>query len=117
MSLAALVSEAKALAATFAAMRHGLSLGNRPLVLLTAAEQMSADELAAMSMTPEQGRQKLAAWVALQDDEARWSTNSRHQLVPDASHYIQFDRPDVVARAVRDVVDSIRNSVPLQHEE
>jgi len=28
--------------------------------------------------------------------------------VRDATHYIQFDRPDVVIRAVRAVVDSVR---------
>ena len=68
-----------------------------------------------MSMTPEQGHRKLAAWIALQDEIAGWSTNSRHELVRDSSHYIQFDRPDVVTRAVREVVDSIRSSTPLAH--
>jgi len=28
--------------------------------------------------------------------------------VPDATHYIQFDRPDVVVAAVRTVVDTVR---------
>ena len=51
-----------------------------------------------------------AEWLALQDDEAGWSTNSRHEIVRDASHYIQFDRPDVVVRAVHDVVNAARSS-------
>ena len=39
-------------------------------------------------------------WKELQADEATWSSCSRHQLVSDSSHYIQFDRPDVVIKAV-----------------
>jgi hypothetical protein len=30
--------------------------------------------------------------------------------VPNASHYTQFDRPDVVTAAVRDVVARVRNT-------
>jgi pimeloyl-ACP methyl ester carboxylesterase len=48
------------------------------------------------------------AWKALHDEEAAWSTHSRHELVPDATHYIQLDRPDVVIRAVREVVGAVR---------
>jgi pimeloyl-ACP methyl ester carboxylesterase len=113
IALPALVSEAKALPATFASTRQGPRLGSRPLIVLTATAEMSNEELQAMSMTPEQGRQKLAAWITLQDEIAAWSTDSRHELVRDSSHYIQFDHPDVVVRAVREVVDSIRSSVPL----
>lgn len=114
ISLPALVSEAKALPATFATLQRP-RLGARPLIVLTAMAEMSAEELQAMSMTSEQGRQKLAAWITLQDEITGWSTNSRHELVRDSSHYIQFDRPDVVVRAVREVVDSIRSSTPLAH--
>ena len=32
----------------------------------------------------------------------------RNEVVPDASHYIQLDRPDVVIKAVREVVDAVR---------
>ena len=43
------------------------------------------------------------------DDEATWSSHSRHEIVPDATHYIRLDRPDVVINAVREVVDAVRN--------
>lgn len=115
IALPALVSETKALPATFATTRQGPRLGSRPLIVLTAMAEMSAEELQSMSMTPEQGRQKLAAWLALQNEIATWSTDTRHELVRDSSHYIQFDRPDVVVGAVREIVDSIRSSAPLAH--
>jgi pimeloyl-ACP methyl ester carboxylesterase len=109
-SLAALTREARALPATFAALRPASHLGNRPLVVLTAAAPKPAAELAAMDLTAEQGRRREAEWLALQDEEAGWSTNSRHEVIRDASHYIQFDRPDLVVRAVRDVVHAVRSS-------
>jgi len=49
-----------------------------------------------------------AAWETLQADEATWSIGGQHQRVPNASHYIQFDRPAVVIAAVRDVVARVR---------
>jgi hypothetical protein len=76
--------------------------------VLTAASPLPAEERAAMSMTPEQDAARLAAWIELQGELARWSTASRHALVVGASHYIQFDRPDVVIRAARHVVESVR---------
>ncbi len=44
----------------------------------------------------------------MHDDEASWSSRSQHILVSDASHDIQFFRPDLVIAAVRSVVDSVR---------
>jgi hypothetical protein len=75
-------------------------------------------------MTREQlGRLRTAAY-ALMVDEATWSTQSRHEVVADASHYIQFDRPDLVISAVREVVASVRGGrspeseqTPLTHVE
>lgn len=32
------------------------------------------------------------------------------ELVPDARHYIQFDRPDVVIAAMRSVVEKVRTT-------
>jgi hypothetical protein len=42
---------------------------------------------------------------------ASWEVAMRHRVdrvVPDASHYIQFDRPDVVIGAVWEVVATVR---------
>jgi pimeloyl-ACP methyl ester carboxylesterase len=44
----------------------------------------------------------------MHDDQATWSRHARHEIVPGASHYIQFDRPAVVVRATREVVDAVR---------
>jgi hypothetical protein len=47
-------------------------------------------------------------WKELNLDEASWSTRSRQQDVPDSQHYIQFQRPDLVIGAVREVLEKAR---------
>ena len=83
-------------------------LGNRPLVVLTHSERTSANDLQQMALTPEQGERMDAVWRTLHDEEATWSTRSRHEIVPLSSHYIQFDQPQAVIAAVRDVVEQVR---------
>jgi pimeloyl-ACP methyl ester carboxylesterase len=85
-------------------------LGDRPLVVLTATRKLSPDELQAAGMSQEQEIQMQTLWNQLQADLATWSTRSRHEIVPDASHTIQFDRPEVVIKAVREVVINVRKT-------
>ncbi|MDQ6830923.1 MAG: alpha/beta hydrolase, partial [Gemmatimonadota bacterium] len=86
-SLGGAIREASALPATFATAGHLRTLGDRPLVVLTATKQMPDATLKAQKMTKEQGAKMQAAWKDLHNDEASWSTRSRHELVPDATHY------------------------------
>jgi len=80
------------------------TLGDRPLVVLTAGEPYPKEMLAATGLTPAEAAHMQETWRELHLDEARWSTRSRQELVPDSGHFIQDKRPDVVIRAVRDVV-------------
>jgi pimeloyl-ACP methyl ester carboxylesterase len=108
-SLAPALKELKALPATLAAAGQHRQLGDRPLVVLTAMAPTPEAALESAGMTREQGDRMRVAWKALHDEEATWSTRSRHELVPDATHYIQLDRPDVVISAVREVVGAVRS--------
>jgi pimeloyl-ACP methyl ester carboxylesterase len=103
-SLAPLIREALGAENTLQVAGRWHDLGRRPLVVLTGAKPHSAADLKAAHLTPDQDVRLLTVWRELHDDEATWSQRSRHQLVPDASHYIQFDRPDVVIAAVREVI-------------
>jgi pimeloyl-ACP methyl ester carboxylesterase len=47
----------------------------------------------------------------MHNEEASWSSAGEHQVLPDATHYIQRDRPDVVIAAVRRVVARLRTPV------
>jgi pimeloyl-ACP methyl ester carboxylesterase len=107
-SLGSMLKESDALDTTMAQAGAFRQLGDRPIVVLTANKPMEKDAMAQLKITPDQAAKFQALWRTLHDEEASWSSRSRHELVPDATHYIQFDRPDVVIRAVREVVDSVR---------
>lgn len=111
-SLKAAVNETDALDETLAEAGTFRQLGNRPLCVLTSMAPLPAGALAAMKMTPEQGRKFKDLWKKMHDEEAAWSTSNQHQLIPDAGHYIQFDRPAIVTAAINSVVATVRNDNP-----
>jgi pimeloyl-ACP methyl ester carboxylesterase len=80
-------------------------LGSKPLYVLTSAKPASDEERRALNATTDMARQHQRVWEQLHRDEATWSTVSRHELLPDAGHCIQCDRPDAVAAAVQWVMD------------
>ena len=107
-SLASGLRETKALSATFASAQLSRRFGSRPIVVLSAMAEVPAAEREKQHMSVAQTERLRAAWKELQEDETTWSTRARHVLVRDAGHYIQFDRPDVVVAAVREVVCAVR---------
>ncbi|MFH0785075.1 MAG: alpha/beta hydrolase [Pseudomonadota bacterium] len=109
-SLGSMLKELLSMDQTLSEARTFRQLGNRPAYILTSTAPFSQEVLAALKLTPEQGRQYQELWKGMHDEVASWSSNSRHQLVPNASHYIQFDRPDVVIEAVRSVVNDVRST-------
>lgn len=84
------------------------SFGNRPLIVLTAMAPFKPEQLKGLGLKAEQGDAFKQEWKKLHTEQAAFSTRGRQQLVPDATHYIQIDRPDVVIAAVKEVVDQVR---------
>jgi pimeloyl-ACP methyl ester carboxylesterase len=75
-----------------------VDFGSKPLIVVTA------------------GSEHDAAWMTAQDKLAALSTNSRHDVVADATHAsLVLDETDAASasQAVRDVVASVRTSRPL----
>jgi pimeloyl-ACP methyl ester carboxylesterase len=107
-SLRPMLDEQAAIDETFNAAGALRSLGERPLVVLTAAAPMQAADLAALQLTSEQGQRLQAVWFELHDDETSWSSRGRQIRLEDSHHYIQFERPAAVIDAVREVVNDIR---------
>lgn len=107
-SMSAAIKEADAVDATEEEAGRLRTLGDRPLVVLTGMKPFPEDALKALKATRAQGDRYQAMWKQMHDEEASWSTRSRHQVVPDASHFIQFDRPDVVIAAVKEIVGQVR---------
>jgi len=80
------------LPASLAEARAVHSLGDRPLVVVTAA------------------RDAMAGWLPLQDRMVTLSTNSRHRVVPYTHEGLVMDQAAarISAQAIRDVVRAVR---------
>ena len=112
-SIPGMVAEAQSMDSTMAEAGRARSLGDRPLVVLTALKPISDQQLAATGMTREAAGRMRAVWDTLHAEEAAFSTRSERIRLEDASHYIQFDRPDVVIGAIRSVVATVRGPKAL----
>jgi hypothetical protein len=80
-------------------------LGERPLVVLTAAAPVQTTD--GRWATSEQGQRLRAVWFSC-TTRTSWSARGRQVRLDDSHHYIQFERPDAVIDAVREVVADIR---------
>jgi pimeloyl-ACP methyl ester carboxylesterase len=107
-SVRAVLDEEQGIATTMAEAGQLRELGERPLVVLTAMKPYPEALLKEMQLTVAQGAQIQHVWAEMHDDQASWSRHSRSETLTDSSHYIQFDRPDVVVKAVSDVVEQVR---------
>jgi pimeloyl-ACP methyl ester carboxylesterase len=108
LSIVELRREVEALPSTMRAAAAHRSLGDRPLVVLTPELGQDSASLRTNGVTASEGRALQLVSQELTLDQSTWSRRGRRELVPGASHYIQFDRPDVVIRAVREVVQAVR---------
>ena len=108
-SLRPMLGELAAIDETFREAGALRSLGDRPLVVLTADAPLAAADLATLGLTHEQGEQLQAVWFDLHRDEASWSSRGRETRLEDSHHYIQFERPDAVIDAVGAVVACVRS--------
>jgi pimeloyl-ACP methyl ester carboxylesterase len=79
------------------------NFGDKPLIVLTRST-----ELANPGFTAEQNVAINRAWKVGHDKLAAISTRGSNMVVPDSSHYIQFDQPQAVVDAVRRAVTEIR---------
>lgn len=107
-SLGSAFKEQDAFEQTLAEAGTFRQFGDRPVFVLTAMKPYSAQDIADWEISAEQAKQGPEMWKQMHEEIAAWSSQSLHQLVPDASHYIQFDSPDIVIAAVRSVVEQIR---------
>lgn len=107
-SLGPMLKESEAFEQTLAEAGTFLELGDRPLFVLTSTAPFPEQAIADLNITAEQAKQHHEIWKQMHEEQTTWSSHSQHQLVPDAGHYIQFDRPDIVIAAVRSVVEKVR---------
>jgi pimeloyl-ACP methyl ester carboxylesterase len=107
-SLAPMLEEATAISQTMQAAGELRALGDRPVIVLTATAPIDDQTLRAMEITRPQAERFQQEWVVMQREEAAWSSRGTERQFKDATHYIQYDRPDAVIAAVGEVVESVR---------
>jgi pimeloyl-ACP methyl ester carboxylesterase len=96
-------------ATTCAQVRRTGTLGDLPLVVLTAGEKRFGRNWSEGELSDKQEDQFQLAWEAIQRELPALSTNSVHIVVPNAGHIIWKDQPDVVWGAVRSAVKVARD--------
>ena len=110
-SLGPMLDELAAIDQTFKEAGTLRSFGDRPLIVLTAAAPYEPTDLATLGLSREQGQRMQSVWFEMHRDEASWSSQGREIRLDDSHHYIQFERPDAVIAAIRQVVDSLSSRV------
>jgi len=82
------------------------SYGDMPLIVLTNGGPRPKGP----NETQEMSDAKRQLWIELHDELARLSSKGVDRVVPGSRHYIQFDRPNAVIEAIREIVRSIQRT-------
>jgi pimeloyl-ACP methyl ester carboxylesterase len=85
-------------------------LADKPLIVVTAGQDEAPPE-----WPRDVVRRSRQAWLAMQADLAKLSTNGIHVIALNSPHYIQSNlgQPDLVVRAVHAVAEAVRSDAPL----
>jgi pimeloyl-ACP methyl ester carboxylesterase len=81
------------------------NLGDMPLIVLSSARPVE-------SYIQTAGWDPQDLWLELQQELTLLSENSEIRPLEESGHYIQFDQPEAVIGAVRDVVERCAEAVP-----
>jgi len=79
------------------------NLGKMPLIVLSSARP-AADFIEGEGQDPQE------IWLELQHELTLLSENSEIRTYSESGHYIQFDRPEVVVKAISDIVQCCREN-------
>jgi pimeloyl-ACP methyl ester carboxylesterase len=108
--MAATSAELRSFAQSADQVRAAGNLGDRPLIVLTAGKGMSSAEFpAALGVTQQDIEAVHRVWTdELQVEQMHLSTRGKRTIVSDSAHNIQFERPDAVTAAIREVWEAVR---------
>ena len=80
------------------------SLGDLPLIVLTAPNKTRADDF------PVELNDKFnQIWFDLHLELVELSSNSTHIVIEDSDHFIHHDRPEVVIEVILAMIEEVRN--------
>ncbi len=100
-----ILAESQALEEILAEARtlHITSFGNLPLIVLTAGPSGSDP-----NFSEAENQQLSEVRRILQSELSELSSDSKQIIAEQSGHYIQSDQPDLVIKAIRDMVDALR---------
>jgi pimeloyl-ACP methyl ester carboxylesterase len=104
------VAELKAISTSAAQTAATGSLGDLPLQVLSHDPDAPQPDLPEDLVKPTND-----AWQQMQKELSHLSTRGAQVIAKNSGHYIQLDRPDLVIRSIREVVDEVRQSPPPPH--
>jgi pimeloyl-ACP methyl ester carboxylesterase len=102
------VAELKAISESAAQTATTGSLGDLPLVVLSHDPDTPQPDLHEDLVKPAND-----AWQQMQEELSQLSSRGKQVIAKNSGHYIQLDRPDLVIKAVRSVVDQAREAQPV----
>jgi len=102
----ALRNEAEGLPDTLEEVRRKPSLGDLPLVILTASGPVWWPDFPE-AVNPVRFKRM---WLDLQKDLLTLSSNSRQVVTEESSHFMQFDQPKLIVEAIHRLVDLERTA-------
>jgi pimeloyl-ACP methyl ester carboxylesterase len=89
-------------------VRGSGTLGDKPLIVLTAAKLRINEAQLPTGVTKKDFEDLFDIWVNdLQVREAHLSTRGKRIMVPDSGHIIPFEKPDSVVSAIREVCSQV----------
>jgi len=103
-SVTTLADEGSALIETLEQVRRTDSLGDLPLVVVTATAPVWWPDMPGQ-VNPVKFRKM---WLDLQQDLTTLSSNSRQVFADQSGHFIQFDQPSLVIEVIRQMVNNTR---------
>ena len=87
------------------------SLGDRPLVVLTAAKPATLEQYP-RGTTEAYLQEERAIWQELQAELATLSSNSQQVIASNSTHLMYFDVPELIIEGIRDAIEEIRRKQP-----
>ncbi|MEA5513084.1 alpha/beta hydrolase [Nodularia sp. UHCC 0506] len=105
-SVRAVQAEAKLFHENLHRVKGRKSLGDRPMIVLTAAKPVPLDKVP-RGFTKEYLQKERGVWQELQAELSALSARSRHIISEESSHLMYFDQPELIIDAIHDVVNEV----------
>lgn len=83
--------------------------GNMPLIVITAGMTPAAKGMP--KEWQEYFKQWYTAWLALQQDLATRSSNSKHMIAENSGHMIPWQQPEIIVQAVREIIKKMEYDI------